>query len=350
MNYFKYLIFSFLLIIPTLGYSGIVTQSSLDFMQTDEPSEEVFAVYDLRNRKSYIQITSVDDPDKEDPAIDLCIHVQIFQQDRNCDELNFEDKLTPNDTVIYDLENFARNDGSPVPINLDDNSYGFAAISSFNCNNRNDGDEPNLLLGNFRIIDESGYEYRMNLITDEVSNDFLELTRNTPPPPSKGNINIPFNTIDDANQADIIAFVVSDREVNFSPRQDLVYNEENGITFDVFQIDDNEERLSCDRKTFGCGPNVVFNYGINEDYPASRGDKLLCEGAGLIDGQTNGYISLENASFVSSVTAGDTRSFHLVCVYGLNNGNGTGSMDECFAECLFGTDGGDCLDAPPPPP
>ncbi len=84
-----------------------------------------------------------------------------------------------------------------------------------------------------------------------------------------------------------------------------------------------------------------MNYGINEDYPASRGNNLLCEGAGLSPGQTNGYISLENASALSPL---DNRpdpeddSFEFVCLVGLNNGDGTGSMDECRFRCEGGGD------------
>ena len=331
MKYFKFLLLFLILIIPTTTFSGVVTQSTIGNLQTDDSDSEAYGVYDLRDRKTYVQVTLADnDPDPQ------CIHIQIFQQDRGCSELDFEDVLTANDTVIYDMDNLVRNDGTPVPINLDDDSYGAIVISEFNCDNR-DLDDGNIL-GNFRIIDDTGYEYRMNLFTGDP-NGFLSLARNDDPiPPARANITIPFNTVNGASQADVYAYVTL-KNVDIDgdsdgPTADTVYNEEKGVTFDVFQLDENENRLSCDRKTIGCGPDINFHYGINEDYPASRGDNLLCEGAGLLPDQKHGYISLENASFLSSLDTFD--AFGFICVYGLNNGNGTGSMDECRVPCIFG--------------
>lgn len=343
-----YFILTILLFVPLNSYAGMgggdpLIQSRVSMTQTDRPDEEVFAYYDLRERKTYIQVSNVETQDS-DVLPTVCIHVQIFQQDQGCSELNFEDELTPNDTVVYDMDNLLRNDGSSVPVNLDDDSYGFVAISAYDCNDTEEEELSNPLLGNFRIVDDTGYEYRMNLLTDRNSERQLILLNDFDPPgtPALANILIPFNTVDGANHADIVGFIVEDnRNLAGSNEdggaQDLVYNEEAGISFDVFQLDENEERLSCDRKTIGCGPNIVMNYGINEDYPASRGDNLLCEGAGLLPGQEHGYISLENATFLSPIDAVDNppeNDFEFICLVGLNNGNGTGSMDSCQAKCL----------------
>lgn len=325
MKYYIYIFFAFILAVPVITFAQPPDENRVTYLTTDKPDEEAFAIYDLRNRKTYVQVSN--DEDQENP---LCIHVQIFQQDQGCSELDFEDQLTPNDTVIYDMDNLVRNDGTEIPVNLDEDSYGFVAISAYVCGDRTDDGTGNPLLGNFRIIDNSGYEYRMNLITDESGRGL-----NSTSPSNVGNINIPFNTVDGASHADIYGFVFDDdRELNgvASGNQDRIYNEEAGITFSVFQVDEDEEILSCDQKTIGCGPNVTFHYGINEDYRASRGNNLFCEGAGLLPGQSNGYISLENASFLSPLQIDDT--FHFVCVVGLNNGDSTGSMDECLLECV----------------
>ncbi|NIP29388.1 MAG: hypothetical protein GTO02_03255, partial [Candidatus Dadabacteria bacterium] len=48
--------------------------------------------------------------------------------------------------------------------------------------------------------------------------------------------------------------------------------------------------------------------------------------------QKHGYISLENLEFLSPLdnnTNPEEESFDLACFVGLNNGNGTGSMDSC---------------------
>lgn len=349
MRIIQSILFPLLIIIPVLSYAGNVplVQSNLGFNHKFDESNELFGYYDLRNRNTYVQVTHQDDV--ENP---LCIHVQIFQQDQGCTELNFEDELTPFDTVIYDLDNIVRNNGTEVPINLDDNSYGVITISSFECDNRDV--DPGDLIGNFRIVDDSGYEYRMNLVGEESSKTILAGgTIQTPP---TGNIIIPFNTSDGANHSDIIAFVIDENRsasgmdgtvgpgnIGFD---DLIYLEKSGVTFSIFQIDEDEERLSCDRKTFGCGPDVVLNYGINEDFPASRGENLLCEGGGLLPGQQHGYISLENVEFLSPLdnnTNPEDGTFDLICMYGLNNGNGTGSMDSCILQCIYGTNSsGDC--------
>ena len=351
MRIVQNILFSLLIILPTFVHAGTFVQSTLGYNHKFNQSDELFGYYDLRNRSTYVQVTNkIDDGNNQNP---LCIHVQIFQQDQGCVELNFEDELTPNDTVIYNLDNIERNNGTEVPINLDDNSYGVITISSFVCNNRDE--DPNALIGNFRIVDDSGYEYRMNLFGEESSTTILE--RSTTPLLPLGNLIIPFNTIDNATHADIIAFVIEENRSSSGndgivgsgdmDSDDLIYLEKAGVTFSIFQVDENEERLSCDRKTFGCGPNVVLNYGINEDYPASRGDNLLCEGGGLLPDQKHGYISLENVEFLSPLdnnTPSEEDTFDLLCMYGLNNGNGTGSMDGCFLQCIEGITGTDCID------
>ncbi len=322
-----------------------LTQSRVSIQTTDRPDEDVYTYYDLRNRKTYIQVTNIETEDSL-ALPTLCIHVHIFQQDKSCDELNFEDELTPNDTVVYDMDNLVRNDGTPVAANLDDDSYGFVAISAYVCGNPSNEETPNALIGNVRIIDDAGYEYRMNLVTDRNSRRLLQSSDSSTPEPA-GNIIVPFNTVDGAKFADVVGFITEqDRRNNGSNEpfpEDEFFNDESGITFSVFQVDENEERISCDQKTFACGPGKVMNYGINDDYPASRGNNLLCEGGGLTPGQTNGYISLENATFLSpidNVQNPPRDDFEFICLVGLNNGDNTGSMDECLYRC----DEVDCIE------
>ncbi|NIP31492.1 MAG: hypothetical protein GTO02_15275 [Candidatus Dadabacteria bacterium] len=343
MRFLKYFLLALIIAIPFNVYSGDpYIQSRVSITQTDKPDEEVFAYYDLRNRKTYVQVTNVETEDG-DALPNVCLHIQIYQQDRGCSELNFEDELTPNDTVIYDMDNLVRNDGSAVPVNLDDDSYGFVAISAFDCTDRDENDLSDPLLGNVRIIDDAGYEYRMNLFTDRSSEKLTILQNSATPDSAEGNIIIPFNTVDGSMYADVVGFLIEDdRNLAGSDQgatEDLVYNEETGITFSVFQVDENEERLSCDQKTFACGPGKVMNYGINEDIKASRGNNLLCEGASLTPGQTHGYISLENATALSPLDAVESPpniGLEFICMVGLNNNDGTGSMDACQVECIDG--------------
>lgn len=278
----------------------------------DDPGEQLNAYYDLRNRKTYIQITHA----AAEMPVDVTIHVQIFQHDRGCDELNFNDVLTLNDTVVYDLDNIIRNDGTTAPISLLDDSYGYVVVTAIIPGNPDVRDYPRALIGNFRIIDDAGYEYRTNMqntgnyepvIPDGISSHYI----------------LNFNNVDGANQADIVGFAYRDIEPNGT-----VINMDEGINFDVFVYDLNEEPLSCDNKNFACGN--VMNYGVNDDYGASRGNDVLCEGGGLADPR-GGYISLENATH-NVPLGGDPYSVYLnfdvfVGYVGINNGNGTGSMD-----------------------
>ncbi len=155
------------------------------------------------------------------------------------------------------------------------------------------------------------------------------------------NIKIPFNTVDGASHADVVGFVVNDRRSLTCETGDFnttVCSDPAGVTFSVFQVDEDEERLSCDQVNFACGTGKAMHYGINDDYPASRGNNLLCEGAGLIPNQNHGYISLENASYITDIPEGRFSEF--ICLVGLNNNNGTGSMDSCQFACI--DEGNEC--------
>lgn len=338
MNLINYFALILILALPINTFAGSSIVYDVLVQQDIEQEEELAAYYDLRNRKTYIQISNIED---ENP---LCIHVQIFQQDRGCSELDFEDELTPNDTVIYDMDDIKRNDGSDVPVDLLDDSYGYVVVSAYECSTGDDGANgvEDSLIGNFRIIDDSGYEYRTNMAGNGGFQDqitfLLEPVRN---------VIIPFNKVDGATHADIVGFVWQ-HDVNASgddlgdETEDNVRNIPEGATFSVFQLDENEERLSCDTKNFACGPDKVMNYGVNDDFLPSRGDNVLCEGASLLPGQNHGYFVLENAQ----VTDGDNMDqdqLTFTCFIGLNNGNGTGSMDNCGYSCSNDPDGVDCF-------
>ncbi|NIP31475.1 MAG: hypothetical protein GTO02_18105 [Candidatus Dadabacteria bacterium] len=75
-----------------------------------------------------------------------------------------------------------------------------------------------------------------------------------------------------------------------------------------------------------------MNYGINEDYPASIGNDLLCPGGGLANPE-GGYIGLVNGTDLDASpplrddTVGGDALDIFVGYIGINNGDGTGSMD-----------------------
>ena len=108
----------------------------------------LLAYFDLRNRESFVQITNVDDEV-------VTLHIQIFNVDQDCNENNFFDNYTVNDTHVYNMRDILTNDGDPSGVVLPENAYGLVALIPFGSNGE--------LIGNFRIIDEIGYEYRTNL-------------------------------------------------------------------------------------------------------------------------------------------------------------------------------------------
>ncbi|NIP29497.1 MAG: hypothetical protein GTO02_03905 [Candidatus Dadabacteria bacterium] len=317
MNYFKYLVLAFIIAVPVNVFAGGDTQVlntdtiDLSGIPVNTFNTQISAYYDLRDRNSYIQITNFS-PNS------IRIHVQIFQHDRGCDELNFFDDLTPNDTVVYDMDNIVKNNGLAAPINLADDSYGYVVVSDTRLD---DGIIMNTyasLIGNFRIVDEAGYEYRTNM-PEEGGNGTI--FSNPGEYPSASNYIANFNTVDGANLADVVGYAyesIGDTST--------VTNIDEGFSFDIFVFDMNEEPLSCDRRNFACGN--VMNYGINEDYSASKGNNLLCPGGGLADPQ-GGYISFENGANLdfdgNSPDITDEDIF--VNFVGINNGDGTGSMD-----------------------
>ncbi len=301
MKFIKYIFLALIITLPVNVFGG----GDNVMIDTDEiASYQLSAPYDLRNRKTYIQVSV--DANNSSPQGEM-IHVQIFQHDRNCTELNFEDTLTPNDTVIYDLDNLIKNDGSAVPASLLEDSYGYVVIST---HDGSDGQGNDAILGNVRIIDNNDYEYRANMAghhEDSFDTSDYKLTAN-------------FNTIAGAMYADVIGYAYEGDD------EPTVTNIEEGFTFDIFTFDMDEEPLSCDHKNFACGN--VMNYGINEDYRPSREDNLLCPGAQLADPQ-GGFVSFENGAnldFDGTERDDDTDDVFVGWI-GINNNNGTGALD-----------------------
>ena len=112
------LFFSFLFVL----FSPVKSSEALPVPGNSEFSYQLFYYYDLRDRESYIQVTNND-------SASVDIHVQIFRTDFSCNENDFFDEYTPNDTHIYNMSNIQSNDGNPSGVVLPDNSYGFVAVT-----------------------------------------------------------------------------------------------------------------------------------------------------------------------------------------------------------------------------
>ena len=119
----------------------------------DQDNYGLTAFFDLRDRESFVQVTNTN-------GTPLKMHIQIFNVALNCNENNFFDDYTINDTHTYNLRDITTNDGNPSGVVLPDNAYGIVVITPVGANL--EFLESNLF-GNFRILDNSGYEYRTNL-------------------------------------------------------------------------------------------------------------------------------------------------------------------------------------------
>lgn len=290
-------------------------------VSTDSNAAGVIAgFFDLRERESFIQVTNTD----VDPA-GLTVHVQIFNVGNNCNENNFFDTYTITDTHTYDLRNILTNNGNPSGVVLPDDAYGIISISAFNSVLGLDFDRR--LIGNMRILDISGYEYRTNL--QGIFTSFQAINPN---------LTFNYNTNGGVTLSDVIGIVLSVSPiVNGEVRAaDIV---DNNIVFDIDIYDLNETPFSCRDVVFSCvdqdnprleelleftGTSVAsFEYGINDAIPHSRGGELLCPG-NIID---NGIVRI----FVEGINGQLFRGY-----VGLNNGNGRGSMDSFWIDNRFG--------------
>ncbi len=323
---------------------------------SDNPSIQLVSYYDLRDRESFLQVTNILNNS-------ITIHVQLFNVNLDCTENNFYDSLTGRDTHVYNLRDVQTNNGEPSGVNLLDDAYGFAVITIVEGVGQEsvDNDLEDLIIGNFRIIDNSGYEYRTNMngyIADEPFGFGLgeSLTFN-------------FSQQGGVTQSDVVGIAferggpghVEVLATNFE-----VVN----VIFDVDITDNRENQFSCRDVMFACinednpkyedllsavSDNILIaevavnvaglEYGINDAFPHSQGGPLLCPQNNI----TEGTVRLRVEDFFGEVPGNlsdgvlgpflDGDEFFAGYI-GLNNGNGRGSMDSFFFPMLpIGFDG-----------
>jgi len=327
-------VFSFVFLSAVPGFSG----ASFDTVSTDTSNQTLFGFFDLRDRETYIQITNVDlDPTGHN------VHIQIFDVSNNCNENNFFDSYTTNDTHIYNLRDIKTNDGNPSGVVLPDNAYGiFVAFGTFELIPPPPQPEPppdvievQVLIGNLRILDNNGYEYRTNLQGTDKDGDSDVLQEFA---------TFNFNTKGSVTLSDIITIVVDENDGD----QEASLGELEFVSVDVDIFDLNENAFSCRKVIFACinkdSPryeelledvaNSGFScsggkcaasvadieWGINNAIPHSKGGELLCPGNTI----SEGFVRFEQLG------KGNGAEDEVVVYVGLNNGNGRGSMDAFF--------------------
>ena len=250
----------------------------------------------MRNRESFIQVTNTDN----EPTL---VHVQIYNVANLCNENNFFDIYTPNDTHVYNLRNILSNDSNPSGVVLPDDAYGIVFISAAPVGER-------LIrfytpiVGNFRIVDNSGYEYRSN------AQSLVEFRQLMMLPPFDV-ITFNYNSEKGVVLSDVFGIPLSadQSELGSEGAIDNVLN--TFVAVDVDIIDVNEVLFSCRDVVFACiddnsplieellqlannsniGPPIrssasvaAFEYGINEVIPNSKDGELLCPGNVISEG------------------------------------------------------------------
>lgn len=278
---------------------------------------KLFSFFDLRDRESFVQLTNID-------SIDGTVHVQIFDVSNNCNENNFFDTYTPADTHVYNMRDIQTNNGNPSGVVLPDGAYGFISVITVNPNIGNFNETFNII-GNFRIIDDNGYEYRTNSVNPD--GDFGSSFTET--------LSFNFNTKGNVTLSDVVGIVfdLEDGEIvaadlvdNYVPAEINILNE-NEVIFScrnvVFACTDQDNPLlealleAVSDRGFGASNVASFEYGINNAIPHSKDGELLCPGNTI----SNGVVTIKR------FLAGQFQDRHLIGFIGLNNGNGRGSMD-----------------------
>ena len=199
--------------------------------ESDTDDKELFSFFELRDRESFVQVTNVD-------SIDGTVHVQIFDVSNNCNENNFFDTYTAADTHVYNMRDIQTNNGNPSGVVLPDGAYGFVSVITVNPNTGNFTDAF-YIIGNFRIIDETGYEYRTNSVDPIGGNCCWGFGDN--------NFTFNFNTKGNITLSDVVGIAYRlDDEVTAADITDRY------LAVDIDILNENEVIFSCRNVIFAC--------------------------------------------------------------------------------------------------
>jgi len=307
-----FFLFSFLFL-PLHAWSGSSTPT-VPIVATEQGSFQLFYFFDLRDRESYIQVMNLG-------SSAITVHVQIFRANFNCNENDFYDLYTQNDTHIYNMRSISSNSGTPTGVLLPDNSYGFVAVTVVTGVSGNSTNSP-VLIGSFRIVDDQGFEYRTNAAGFPGS---LGGTTTT--------FSFNFNNFSGAAFADVVGITVDDVGIGFG----AVTAFPSSGTFMKFELDifdKLENSFSCANILFACveqddpiyaallvtaGVGMAgFEFGINNSIPHSKDKGELCSGNIL----TEGFVRMETLNIT-----GESQADMVIGFAGLNNGSNRASME-----------------------
>ena len=321
LSKFKYfIVLALLAVAPMQAFAGgPIFIDPVD--NTDTGTDRLIYYYDQLGRETFIQVTNTSDAD-------LTIHVQIFEADQFCNEVDFDDVLTGGQTKVYDMADI------PGGSDLTD-SYGFVAITL-------DTTVPfvsGALIGSFRIIDSEGYEYR----TNAASSDYIG---EDPLLPFMFDNVLNFNNVNGNAFSDVVGITYVDlldgRNVFADPSIISVFGgigagEQNLI------FDHDEVFNSCSPVAFACAPDAI-NLGIDNSVPNTQGFARICNTnklEGDLEPVDSGWLLLpyQGSFCIGSGTSDNPDECDLPTYFvgflGLNNGDGTGSMDSWLTDPIF---------------
>lgn len=300
----------------------IISCDDVPIAESDTASIQNISYFDLRERDSFVQITNIS-------GGSINVHFQIFDTSNDCNENNFYDTLTGNDTHVYNMKDITTNNGNPSGVVLPEGAYGFVVVTVV------EGvgglsvptEEGQFIIGNFRIIDNKGYEYRTN------APGFSEIEAS-----QEGDLTFNYNSSNGISFSDIIGIIIENPGSGFSEviAADVI---DANLAFDIDIYNLDEVPFSCRNIIFACinqespryqglleqvGEASVagLEYGINEVIPGSKNAPLLCPGNNIPEG------------IVKLDLIGELDDEFFVGFVGVNNGNGRGSMDSFWSPTL----------------
>lgn len=310
-----FLLLAVLLVLPLQANAQSNSIPVID--QTDTGVNRLVAFWDTRGRDTLIQVTNTS-------STKANIHVQLFDVASpftECEECNFDDMLTGFDTHVYDIENMVSNVGQAECTEIGPGTYGFMVISL-------ESGASNSLIGMFRIIDESGYEYRTNAAgTEDFSAD------------NSVDQVINFNTVNGNVNSDLVGITYVDINSSTVYASPGVFTTFGNIQNEILIYDNEEDDISCSPTTFACAVGLL-DKGIDNALPNSLGQANRVCASSILNSSQSGWLDLPFSRFGCTdpeVGEGGECFFdpYFVGFIGLNNGNGTGSMDSWWEVGAF---------------
>jgi len=324
----KYLfVLAVLLVMPILPMQAMAGGGALIDI-TDVGAERLVNYWDTRTRDTFIQVTNTSEST-------INIHVQIFDVAspfEECEPCDFPDVLTPHDTHVYDIEDIVRNiDGTPrCPIG--EGTYGSMVISLVP--SASSPDYP--LIGMFRIIDELGYEYRTNAAGKEV--DTMGSRDN-----GESGIHelVNFSEANGHNLSDLvgITYIETSPSNVVSKGVTAHFGGLGDLVEEIMIYDENEGPTSCGQTEFTCAVGQM-DKAIDNSLPNSKGENNRICNANTLDFNTAGWVDMPFNFFSCTAQAGGVLGVcfnppFFVGFLGLNNGDGTGSMDSWWIKHYY---------------